>query len=54
MRLEDGDREYEGRLDLCYKGEWGTLCDEVINNNLALVVCKQLSLQLHGECPKTS
>ena len=51
MRLEDGDREYEGRLDLCYKGEWGTMCDEVINNNLALVVCKQLGLRLHGECP---
>ena len=51
MRLDDGDREYEGRLELCYNGEWGTVCDEVINNYLAFVVCKQLGLTLHGECP---
>ena len=50
MRLDDGDREYEGRLELCYNGEWGTVCDEVINNYLAFVVCKQLGLTLHGEC----
>ena len=49
--MDDGDREYEGRLELCYNGEWGTVCDEVINNYLAFVVCKQLGLTLHGECP---
>jgi hypothetical protein len=47
VRLEDGDRQYEGRVELCYKGEWGTLCDKGSTNHAAKVVCRQLGLPLN-------
>ena len=49
MKLKDGKTEYEGRLELCYKGEWGAVCHEGSNNRVAKVVCSQLGLPLHGE-----
>ena len=48
VRLEDGAREYEGRVELCYNGEWGTVCDG-IDDIAAALVCAQLGLSLHGE-----
>ena len=49
MRLKDGVREYEGRLEVCYKGEWGTVCDYGIDDSVAKVVCRQLGFSLHGK-----
>ena len=49
MRLEDGEREYEGRLEICYDGEWGTVCDDGLDSDVATVVCTQLGLSLHGK-----
>ena len=49
MRLEDGEREYEGRVEICYDGEWGTVCDDGLDNDVATVVCTQLGLSLHGK-----
>ena len=49
VRLEDGDREYEGKIDICYNGKWGTVCgDSDIDDSVAEVVCKQLGFSLHG------
>lgn len=46
----DGEREYEGRVEICYDGMWGTVCnDGIVNDAAAKVVCKQLRLSLHGE-----
>ena len=49
MRLEDGVREYEGRIEICYNGEWGTVCDDRIRDPVAEVVCRQLGFSFHGE-----
>lgn len=48
VRLMDGEMEYEGRVEICYNGMWGTVCNDGINDATAEVVCKQLRLSLHG------
>ena len=49
MRLVDGTTEYKGRIELCYNGEWGTVCNDGINDFAAEVVCRQLGLPLNSE-----
>lgn len=44
----DGTSKYEGRVEICFNGVWGTLCDDGMNIDdfaaVAKVVCKQLEL----------
>ena len=49
VRLEDGDREYEGRIEVCYDENWATVCDFDVDDMLAKVVCRQLEFSLHSK-----
>ena len=49
VRLEDGATENEGRVELCYGGEWNTVCHDGVNDRAAMVVCSQLALPMYGE-----
>lgn len=41
-RLEGGRTTNEGRLEVFYRGEWGTVCDDDFGIKEAQVVCNSL------------
>ena len=42
IRLRNGSRASQGRLEVFYKGEWGAVCDNSFDNKDATVVCRAL------------
>ena len=42
MRLSEGSSSHEGRIEVYYNGEWGTVCSNGWDDNDSRVVCAQL------------
>ena len=48
LRLVGGERETEGRVEICVGGFWGTVCDSGFGREEAIVVCRQLNMKSLG------
>lgn len=44
IRLVGGHSYYDGRVEVFYNGQWGTICDNDFDKNEALVICRALGL----------
>ena len=43
-----GTSSVEGRVEICLRNEWGTVCDQMWDVIDASVVCRQLGLPFTG------
>ena len=49
VRLVNGNTDLQGRLEVCFAGTWGTVCNDRFDSNDASVVCAQLGFSRRGE-----
>ena len=42
VRLVNGSTMFEGRVEFCYHGMWGSICDNAWDSRDAAIVCHQL------------
>lgn len=44
-----GTTQYEGRLEVYRHGQWGTVCDDNLNEKVSAVVCRTLGFPWYDQ-----
>ena len=50
IRLAGSAVPRQGRVEVCYREAWGTVCDNLWSTNDANVACRQLGFSRFGVC----
>ena len=54
IRLAGGESKNEGRVEICFNNQFGTICDDEWDNSDAAVVCYQLGFGREGIATRQS
>ncbi len=49
IRLRGGSTQFEGRVEVCLGGAWGTVCDDGWSYFDGIVTCRQLGFSTRGK-----